>query len=119
MKKYNIIVPVLTWLVAILILIFSLFQLQGDARTINYTGFVRGGTQRLIKKELEGHPDDELLNRMDIVLYELETGKGPDNLKKNTDPYFQEHLEKMRKQWDEIVENIYEVRKEKIMICMH
>ncbi|MCH4284833.1 MULTISPECIES: EAL domain-containing protein [Bacillota] len=113
MKKYNIIVPVLTWLVAILILIFSLFQLQGDARTINYTGFVRGGTQRLIKKELEGHPDDELLNRMDIVLYELETGKGPDNLKKNTDPYFQEHLEKMRKQWDEIVENIYEVREGK------
>ena len=65
MKKYNIIIPVLTWLVAILILIFSLYQLQGDARTINYAGIVRGGTQRLIKKELEGHPDDALLERMD------------------------------------------------------
>lgn len=107
MKKYNIIIPVLTWLVAILILIFSLFQLQGDARTINYAGIVRGGTQRLIKKELEGHPDDELLERMDTILYELETGKGPDNLKRNNDVEFQKHLSLMREKWNDIVKNIY------------
>lgn len=113
MKKYNIIIPVLTWLVAILILIFSLYQLQGDARTINYAGIVRGGTQRLIKKELEGHPDDALLERMDTVLFELETGKGPDHLKRNNDPDFQNSLAKMREQWDELVKNIYEVREGK------
>lgn len=113
MKKYNIIIPAITWLVAILFLIFSLFQLQGDAKTINYTGIVRGGTQRLVKKELQGYPDDQLLHRMDTILFELQSGKGSNGLKKNCDPEFQEHLTIMRKQWNNLVENIYEEREGK------
>ena len=36
----------------------SIHNLQGNARVINYTGVVRGATQRLVKEELKGRTDD-------------------------------------------------------------
>ena len=39
----------------------SIHNLQGNARVINYTGVVRGATQRLVKEELKGRTDDALL----------------------------------------------------------
>ena len=43
-------------------------DLQGNARVINYIGIVRGATQRLIKKELNHVPDDELIYFLDNIL---------------------------------------------------
>ncbi|MFR5526984.1 MAG: diguanylate cyclase, partial [[Clostridium] innocuum] len=43
-------------------------SLEGNARVINYTGIVRGATQRLIKKELNHTPDDALIQRLDDIL---------------------------------------------------
>ena len=42
-------------------------SLQGDARVINYTGIVRGATQRLVKKELNHLSDDTLIARRDLI----------------------------------------------------
>ena len=36
----------------------SIHNLQGNARVINYTGVVRGATQRLVKEELKGRTDE-------------------------------------------------------------
>ena len=36
--------------------LFSLHNLQGNAKVINYAGVVRGATQRLIKQELNNFP---------------------------------------------------------------
>ena len=44
-----------------LLSILSIHGLQGNSRIINYAGVVRGATQRLIKQELNGQPNDCLL----------------------------------------------------------
>jgi diguanylate cyclase (GGDEF)-like protein len=62
----------------------SIKQLQGNARIVNFDGIVRGATQKLIKMELQnaysGGVDvaarDALRNRLDSILYALNTGKG-------------------------------------------
>ena len=42
-------------------------KLQGTARVINYTGLVRGATQREVKLEITGNSDDELINYLDGI----------------------------------------------------
>ena len=64
------------WLLAVLLLVVMLLWNVGDARIINYAGLVRGATQRLVKEEMSGKPDDELIARLDGIIYDLQTGKG-------------------------------------------
>ena len=52
-----------------LLSILSIHGLQGNARVINYAGVVRGGTQRLVKQELDGQPNDDLLLQLDGDVY--------------------------------------------------
>ena len=45
---------------------FSVFlmlvgKIQGTARVVNYAGLVRGKTQRIVKLEISGTPEDDLL----------------------------------------------------------
>jgi hypothetical protein len=40
-------------------------NLQGTARVINYAGLVRGATQRVVKLEVIGNSDDELIEYLD------------------------------------------------------
>ena len=51
MKQNQImIVYTCSWIVAIVILIFSLFQNMGYSKVINYSGIVRGGAQLAVKE---------------------------------------------------------------------
>ena len=43
-------------------------NLQGTARVINYAGLVIGATQRVVKLEVIGNSDDELIEYLDDVL---------------------------------------------------
>lgn len=113
MKKHNFLIQMMIWLIAILFLIFSLYQLHGDAKVINYAGIVRGGTQRLIKKEMYHQQDDDLITLLDQILFELQTGKGPDQLVRLSDDDFQSKLEAMSSIWEEIKAEIYLVREGK------
>ena len=77
------IVPVLlaaALLISGLLSIMSIHRMQGNARIINYTGVVRGATQRLVKQEINGFPNDALIDRLDGILQGLSTGEGQDNL---------------------------------------
>lgn len=51
-------------------------DLQGNARVINYSGIVRGATQRLIKQEMNGQPNDSLMQYIDGIIVELSEGEG-------------------------------------------
>ena len=50
--------------VILIVLFFSIMvmvgQIQGTARIVNYAGLVRGGTQRMIKLEDAGQPQDKM-----------------------------------------------------------
>lgn len=42
-------------------------KIQGTARVVNYAGLVRGKTQRIVKLEISGTPEDDLLG--DVASY--------------------------------------------------
>ena len=98
------------WVFAILILVVSLSQTFGDAKVINYSGIVRGATQKLIKKELHGQPDDNLITYLDDILSDLQTGEGKYDLIRLNDNTYQTQLRDMDAMWKTMKEEIYNVR---------
>ena len=97
-------------LVSSLLSILTIHSLQGNARIINYTGVVRGATQRLVKQELHGEPNDRLFQRLDGILTELASGKGKNSLEYLDDDDYQELIDQMQTQWDSLKDEIRAVR---------
>ncbi|WP_026393927.1 GGDEF domain-containing protein [Acetobacterium malicum] len=88
------------------IVLFNIFQLvdiiQGTGRVINYTGIIRGGTQRLVKLETNGIPKDDLMLYLDGILNELQTGQGQYDLDKLADIPYLEKLSELDDYWDDL-----------------
>ena len=93
-----------------LLSILSIHGLQGNARVINYAGVVRGATQRLVKQELDGKPNDSLILRLDSIINELASGKGENGLTRLEDDEFQTLVARMQEAWGGIKEEIQRVR---------
>lgn len=109
-QKHNMQIYTCIWIFAILILIVSLSQTFGDAKVINYSGIVRGATQKLIKKELHGQPDDKLIAYLDGILHNLQTGEGKYDLIRLKDASYQSQLNDMDDIWQSIKTEIHKVR---------
>lgn len=90
--------------------VFSVRQLRGNARVVNYVGVVRGATQKLVMQELTGRPDDELIARLDAIISELVTGEGPYDLPVLQDDAYLEYLVQIQRGWGEIKAEIVRVR---------
>jgi len=69
-------ISILVMSVLTVILMLTVTKVQGNAKTINYSGIVRGGTQRLVKEELNGMQNDALIVQIDNILYSQMTGSG-------------------------------------------
>lgn len=93
-----------------LVTLTTIWSLQGNARVINYTGILRGASQRLIKQEMALVPNDKLISYLDEILYELSTGDGENNLTKLPDTAYQQILKKMSVSWDDLKKEIVLVR---------
>lgn len=53
-----------TILIVLFLVIMSMVgKIQGTARVVNYAGLVRGGTQRMVKLEISGAPQDKILQK--------------------------------------------------------
>lgn len=89
----------------------SIYHLQGNARVINYTGVVRGASQRLVKQELNGSTDDALMLRLDQIIDELLTGEGENGLIRLNDDQYQSLMLQMKKDWGKLKNQIYLTRK--------
>ena len=61
-------------IVLILIIILMVSRIQGTARVVNYAGLVRGKTQRIIKLEDAGMPQDEMIADVDEYIKGLRFG---------------------------------------------
>lgn len=110
MKKHISLIQIIVWFIAILFLVFSLYQLHGDAKIINYTGIIRGGTQRLVKEEIYEQPNDVLMNKLDTILTGLQVGDKKENIEKMTGGTYQDQLKEMSMIWGHIKEEIQAVR---------
>ena len=88
------------------IVLFNIFQLvdiiQGTGRVINYTGIIRGGTQRLVKLETNDIPKDDLMLYLDGILAELQTGQEQYDLDKLDDIPYLEKLSELNDYWDDL-----------------
>ena len=93
-----------------MVALVSMIHMQGNARVVNYTGIVRGATQRLVKQEMKGYPNDELMQYLDGLVPELCTGKGDNNLNVISDDDYQELAKEMCGAWKSIRSEIFQVR---------
>lgn len=88
----------------------TIIHLQGNARVINYTGIVRGATQRLVKQELNDTPNDGLILYIDGIIQELSTGEGSNRLIALPDREYQDLIKAMSQEWDELKKEIQLIR---------
>lgn len=109
-KKSGLVIYSLIWIIAILILGFSIYQNLGDAQVINYSGIIRGGTQKLIKNELVDVQDDDSIQYLNDILFDLETGKGEFGLNSNHSAAYKSLLEETKTQWEDIKNEIQLIR---------
>lgn len=111
------VVPVILCVALLLTGVFSIRSinnLQGNARIINYTGIVRGATQRLIKKELNHDSDDRLITNIDTILNGLCEGSTELELIKLDGEEYQSLLSQMCIEWEEIKSEIVAYRNQEV-----
>ena len=92
------------------IAVHTIVQSQHYSRLVNYVGIVRGGAQRLVKLELEGRPNDSLIEYLDGILHELMTGRGEYGLPVPADDAYQQNLHALNRKWGDIKQEIYAYR---------
>jgi len=91
--------------------IFALVNIiQGTGRVINYTGIIRGGTQRLVKLELAGYPKDDLVAYLDEILSNLQNGGGRYELAKLNNPDYLNQLAVLNETWGKLKSKIISCR---------
>ncbi len=117
-KKDGLSVKIIQMAVVIVISVLMAYNfilantIQGTAKVINYTGLIRGGTQRLVKLELSGAPNDELIRDLDNIMEGLRYGGGEYHLERLKTKNFQESLEGLAEKWVNLKKDIIEYRKD-------
>ena len=101
---------ILLLIVLIIFIMVNISRLQGTARVINYAGLVRGATQREVKLEITGNPDDELIKYLDDILDDLKYKDGQYNLVNLGDNEYNDKLYILSDYWEELKKEIKAVR---------
>lgn len=96
--------------VMVIIMLTLVNSAQGNAHVVNYAGIVRGGTQQLVKQELAQHPNDALMDKLDAILDNLQTGTGDYDLVKLNDATYQERLAAQHQAWERLEDDINRFR---------
>lgn len=114
-KKSSIIqvsIGVLAVILAILIIIMMgiVSDIQGTARIVNYTGLVRGETQRLIKLELSMQQENEMIHEIRTFIDGLRNGNDELNLVRLNDVDFQNKMQELDDKFSDLYKKIYLVR---------
>ena len=85
-------------------------DIQGTARVVNYAGLVRGTTQRIVKLEDAGQPQDGLLKAVDSYINGLRYGSDDLNLVRLDDDEYQTKMTELANYFDELCTEIIRVR---------
>ncbi len=101
---------ILILIVLIIFIMVNISRLRGTARVINYAGLVRGATQREVKLEITGNPDDELIKYLDDILDDLKYKDGQYNLVNLRDNEYNDKLYILSDYWEELKKEIKAVR---------
>ncbi|MDY3751044.1 bifunctional diguanylate cyclase/phosphodiesterase [Christensenella minuta] len=105
---------ILVLCIMLVVISLSAVKLVSDignyGRLINYVGIVRGASQREVKLETNHMPSDELIEYIDGILAELETGKGRYGLVIPQDTAYRKYLSALSGQWNIVKDEIGNVR---------
>ena len=85
-------------------------KIQGTARIVNYAGLVRGSTQRIIKLEDAGQPQDELIAKVSSYIDGLRYGSDDLQLVRLDDTAFQNKMQELDTYFENLKEEILLVR---------
>ncbi len=85
-------------------------DIQGTARVVNYAGLVRGTTQRIVKLEDAGQPQDDLLKAVDSYINGLRYGSDDLNLVRLDDDEYQAKMTELASFFDKLRTEIARVR---------
>lgn len=85
-------------------------DIQGTARVVNYAGLVHGTTQRIVKLEDAGQPQDDLLKAVDSYINGLRYGSDDLNLVRLDDDEYQAKMTELANYFDELCTEIIRVR---------
>lgn len=100
--------------VILIVLFFSIMvmvgQIQGTARIVNYAGLVRGGTQRMIKLEDAGQPQDKMCGTISSYIDGLRNGSDELNFVRLDDQAFQDKMTELDRYFQELKKEILLVR---------
>lgn len=100
----------------LIILFFGIMSLvsriQGTARVVNYAGLVRGKTQRIIKLENAGQPQDGMIADIDAFIEGLRYGSRDLDLVRLNDTDFQNKMTDLAGQFEELKNEIQKVREQ-------
>lgn len=105
-------VLILLLIALILLMMTQIEKLQGTARVVNYAGLVRGATQREVKLEITGNPNDELIQYLDDILSGLKYEDGHYNLIRLDDLNYQRKLDTQIASWGHLKTELMKVRQQ-------
>ena len=84
--------------------------IQGTARIINYAGLVRGKTQRIVKLEISGQPQDGMIADIDAFIAGLRFGSDKLSLVRLNDDAFQSKMQELDDYFQALKQEIGRVR---------
>lgn len=99
-----------TLLISVFSIEFSIEILHDDGKSINYVGILRGGTQLLVKQELANKPNNELIEKLDGIIYQLKTHDDNNHFAIHEDQKLQESLSNVEVEWIKLKEEISNYR---------
>ena len=85
---------------------------EENAKVINLSGAVEGGTQRSVKLELSQSPNDELIAKMDSLIDSLLNGNLELEIPPATDPEYIAAMEATKAEWNRSKALIQQVRRQ-------
>ncbi len=92
----------------------QLGNMSTDGRVVNFSGIVRGGTQRLVKLELSEQPNDALMQKIEQIIVGLTQGSDELNLPAAADANYITSMQNIYKSWLGLKKTIHGVRSESI-----
>ena len=84
--------------------------IQGTARIINYAGLVRGKTQRIVKLEISGQPQDGMIADIDAFIAGLRFGSDELSLVRLNNDAFQSKMQELDDYFQALKQEIGRVR---------
>lgn len=86
-------------------------HIQGSARVVNYAGLVRGTTQRMVKMEMAGEPQDEMRREIEAYIHGLREGDASLSIVRLPDPDFQQKMTELNGYYLQVKQEISHLRR--------